>query len=230
MSFALPKLGGHAYLRRGFRMSATSRRMLLGRYRTAIELMDGKLADFWAAARGAGLLDDTLAIVASDHGEGFGEHGVYLHDASVHETHLQVPLFIHHPEVPPAVVDDVVSTRDLFGLLRAVGEGRGPGGTILDGAYRRAHPVALAEHFHYPHVPDMHPSYRHDLVAAIVGARKVIVRGERVEHFDLEADPDEQAPALQPLAEFAAACRGQGLGARDVDATMASLHRRALEA
>ncbi|HJQ85622.1 MAG TPA: sulfatase-like hydrolase/transferase, partial [Candidatus Binatia bacterium] len=72
MPFVLPCLGGHAYLRPGFRLSARSRRLLLARYHRAIELMDRKLERFYDDARGAGLLDDTLLVIVSDHGEAFG--------------------------------------------------------------------------------------------------------------------------------------------------------------
>src|SRR5262249_5930771 len=133
--FVMPKLGGHAYLRAGFRMSPRSRTMLLARYHDAIALMDAKLATFYHGAQSAGLLDDTLLVITSDHGEGFGEHGPYLHDASVYQTHLHVPLFIHHPTLAPAIIDDVVSTRDLFGLMRSVALGEGGHGTLLDHTY-----------------------------------------------------------------------------------------------
>ena len=42
LPFVLPSLGGHAYLREGFRLSASSRRMLLARYHAAVALMDAK--------------------------------------------------------------------------------------------------------------------------------------------------------------------------------------------
>src|SRR5262249_40369797 len=84
----LRHLGSQAYLRPGFRMSERSRRMLLARYHRAIELMDAKLAEFWGAADAARLMDDTLLVVTSDHGEAFGEHDLYLHDASVYDVHL----------------------------------------------------------------------------------------------------------------------------------------------
>ena len=77
-------------------------------------------------------LEDTLLILTSDHGEAFGEHGLYLHDASLYETHLHVPLWVHHPEASPAQVRDVVSTRELFSLMRSAAFGRGVGGTILE--------------------------------------------------------------------------------------------------
>jgi len=203
----MPVLGTHRYLRADFHLSDRGRRILLGRYHRAIELMDAKLEEFHAAAGGAGLLDDTLLIVTSDHGEAFGEHQLYLHDASVYDTHLHVPLWIRYPDQAPAVVDDVVSTRDLFGLIRAVAlEGR-VAGTILDARYRLAHPVALAEHFHYPHADRMMPRYRQNIAAAIAGSHKIIIRREGMEHYDLERDPDEVAPINAPLAEFAAFCR-----------------------
>ncbi|MDX2167555.1 MAG: sulfatase [Deltaproteobacteria bacterium] len=197
MPLVMPKLGGHRYLQRGFRMSNASRRMLLERYRDAVRLMDAKLAEFYEQAQAAGLLDDTLLIVTSDHGEAFGEHGLYLHDASVYDTHLHVPLFVRHPDRSPGAVDDVVSTRDLFGLMRAAPRGRWSE-TILDTDYRAQRPVAVAEHFHYPRLRDARAEYRQDLVALIGAERKLILRGAQLESYDLTADPHEQRPSIAP--------------------------------
>jgi arylsulfatase A-like enzyme len=225
MPFVLPYLGGHAYLRPGFRLSATSRRLLLGRYHSAIELMDAKLAAFHAAAQGAGLLDDTLLIVTSDHGEAFGEHGLYLHDASVYDTHLHVPLHVHHPERAPGAVDDVVSMRDVFGLVRTAVTDGGTDGTLLDPEYRAQHPVALAEHFHYPHARGADPRYLHDQVAAIAGWRKAIASAEGISMYDLERDADETSPEPTTLRDFAALCRRDGIPGAAVDEALAHLGR-----
>src|SRR5262249_20661457 len=151
------RVSSHAYLRRGFRMSRYMREMLLSRYHRAIELMDRKLAAFHEEASRAGLLDDTVLILTSDHGEAFGEHGLYFHDASVYDTHLHVPLWIHHPDLQPEVVADVVSTRDLFALFRGLAEGGDLRGTLLDPTWRSTNPVALAEHFHYPYTDGVLP-------------------------------------------------------------------------
>jgi arylsulfatase A-like enzyme len=63
-----------------------------------------------------GELDRTWLIVASDHGESFGEHtGVFCHGTSLYRTELQVPLVI----VPPGgsatrrIINETVSLRDL---------------------------------------------------------------------------------------------------------------------
>src|SRR3989442_11049777 len=124
-----------------------------------MELMDAKLEAFYRSARTTGLLDDTLLVVTADHGEAFGEHELYFHDASVYDTHLHVPLWVHHPALSPAIVDDVVSTRDLRRLLRPATGPVDIRGTLLDPAERAAHPVALAEHFHYPRTADILPRY-----------------------------------------------------------------------
>lgn len=221
--FVMPKLGGHAYLRRGFRMSAAGRAMLLRRYLDAIALMDDKLAGFYQAARSTGLLDDTLLVITSDHGQGFGEHGLYLHDASVFQTHLHVPLYVHHPSGTAGRVADVVSTRDLFDLFRAATTSGATEGTLLDARRRECLPIALAEHFYYPHVPDAQPQYRHNLAAAIIGNDKVVTRHDGVFRYDLARDPDETTPERTTLDEFVATCRRAGARPADVDPALTAL-------
>ena len=222
---AAVRLGAHAYLRDGFRFSPRVRRMLRRRYHEAIELMDAKLAAFHDAARAGGLLDDTMLIVVSDHGEAFGDHDLYFHDASVYQTHLHVPLLVQHPGVAPRVVDDVVSTRDLCALVRSVALEATTRGTVLDPQVPAASPVALAEHFFYPHAPRAAARYAQNLAAAVVGTRKLLVRREGTFHYDLERDPDEQRPEPLPVVEFAARCRRDGVSAGAVEGALAHLRR-----
>lgn len=225
MPFVLPYLGGHAYLRPGFRLSARSRRLLLARYHAAIAMMDAKLAAFCAGAEAEGLLEDTLLIVTSDHGEAFGDHGLYLHDASVYQTHLHVPLFVRHPMMAPEVVDDVASTRDLFGLMRAAADGGRVRGTLLDAAFRGERPVALAEHFYYPHAERTAPEYRQNLTAVISADHKVILRRERTALYDLATDPDEERPQSIDARECAGVLQAEGLPAAAADRAVTHLAR-----
>jgi arylsulfatase A-like enzyme len=223
MPFVLPKLGAHAYLRDDFTISDTARRMLLERYHSSIELADARLGEFYAAAEADGVLDDTLVIVAADHGEAFGEHGVYLHDASVHEENVHVPLMIQHPDRAPEVIHDVVSTRDLFGVMCGTAARRDGRGTILDPAYRAAHPIAVAEHFHYAAVDHALPRHRQNLVAAISQDHKVIVRGDEVEIYDTSRDPDERTPERGTIDDFGVLCRDERLQATASAAAVAHL-------
>ncbi|HSQ00489.1 MAG TPA: hypothetical protein VL049_24980, partial [Candidatus Dormibacteraeota bacterium] len=79
-----------------------------------------------------------------------------------------------------------------------------------DDRARAARPVALAEHFHYPHVPGARRRYIQDIAAAVVGRRKLIVRREGGELYDLASDPDERQPQVATVADFAALCRRDG--------------------
>ena len=216
----MSRLGAHQYLLPKFRISRPGQRMLLNRYHRAIELMDAKLHDFYSAARSAGLLDDTLLIITSDHGEAFGDHGLYLHDASVYDTHLHVPLWIHHPERVPEQIDDVISMRALFEVMRRSGLGEDLENTILSSTHRAQHPIALGEHFHYPHASGMRPCYRQNITAAIGGTRKVIVRREGVLSYDLDRDPDEASAMPSSIEDGVAVWYDQGLP-RDTTAAAA---------
>ena len=47
------------------------------------------------------MLDDTLVVIASDHGEGLGEHDLFDHGESLYSTELDVPLLILLPQAKP---------------------------------------------------------------------------------------------------------------------------------
>jgi arylsulfatase A-like enzyme len=60
------------------------------------------------------VLRDTQVIITSDHGEEFGEHGVFNHGFSLYTPELRVPLLIISGEAPPGrTVAEPVSLRDL---------------------------------------------------------------------------------------------------------------------
>lgn len=225
LPWVLPKISNHTYLKSGFRMSQWSRAMLLARYHRAIELEDEKLRLFFEAADAQRLLDDTLVVLTSDHGEGFGEHGLYLHDGSLHETHVHVPLWIRVPGGSPAVIDDVVSTRDLFALLSSVSRGGfARTGTLLDPAVRERRPAAFAEHFHYPHTTGLHPRHCSNQSAVITRSWKVIARNGAIEVHDLRNDPLELSPiSTAGLDDVAQLWRGDGLDRDHVDAAVRHL-------
>jgi arylsulfatase A-like enzyme len=62
-----------------------------------------------------GVLKKTLIIITSDHGEGLGEHDLFMHGESLYRTEIRVPLLILTPSRRPSggVVHETVSLRDL---------------------------------------------------------------------------------------------------------------------
>ncbi len=60
------------------------------------------------------LLDETLVVVAGDHGESLGEHGERDHGRSLYEGVLRVPFIIRAPGFRPARIGAVVRLVDLM--------------------------------------------------------------------------------------------------------------------
>ncbi len=218
--WALSRLGEHRYLQEGFRIADSIRDLLERRYRRAVERVDRLLAAFFRDLSDAGLLDELLVILVGDHGEGFGEHGLFLHDASLFETHVHVPLWVSVPAVAPEVVSDVVSTRHIADLIDRACTGE-LSGTILDPELRSQNPVACAQHVPYPHVANPKPEYRGEQFAAMAGDQKVLVRGGERFLYDRRSDPGESTPATLSPSQLRdwfhdVGPKGRGLGSRSV--------------
>ncbi len=68
------------------------------------------------ALRQRGLLDRTLVVISSDHGEAFREHGLLTHNYTVYEELVRVPLIVRFPpdgEPAPGRWEGVVELRDV---------------------------------------------------------------------------------------------------------------------
>jgi arylsulfatase A-like enzyme len=85
-------------------------------YASEVRYLDGALAGFLRSLEQEGLLENTLVVVLSDHGEGFFEHGLVSHGNSVYEELIEVPLLLHFPDGKYAGtrVRGVVQTVDLL--------------------------------------------------------------------------------------------------------------------
>src|SRR5215217_7681281 len=71
---------------------------LLNRYLNCLRLQDIFLKNLIDQYKKLGLYDDTIFVIFGDHGEGFGEHGRYLHGDTIYEESLRVPLIFHDPK------------------------------------------------------------------------------------------------------------------------------------
>ena len=106
------------------------------KYDRSIRYIDDVLATLFDSLQARGELDNTIVVIASDHGEQFGEHGLGWHSNSLYEQLTHVPLVIRYPaRVPAGVrVAQAVSLRDLAATLVDLGalpDGRGLGGSSL---------------------------------------------------------------------------------------------------
>jgi arylsulfatase A-like enzyme len=99
-------------------------RHLVDLYDASLRQTDVHLGRLFAFLGEAGLLDTTLVVVTSDHGEEFLEHGGVLHGHSQYQELAQVPLVLRGPGVaegrrlrdPVSLVDVVPTALGLLGL------------------------------------------------------------------------------------------------------------------
>ena len=90
-------------------------------YFAAVDFLDEILGDFLAVMDNDGLLDNTIIVYTSDHGEQAGEHGLWWKN-TWHEGASRVPLIISTPahregKLAATTIDDPVSLADLFPTL-----------------------------------------------------------------------------------------------------------------
>jgi arylsulfatase A-like enzyme len=192
-------------------------------YDAEIALVDRELGRLIEAARRRAGPEGLWIVITSDHGESFGEHGVWyrreLYDASLH-----VPLLVIPPEgadlprglrvaqqvrlidVAPTLLDALgfagaLATEGVSLLQVARGEGESPGPSVATIFTSRADP------------------YQRFLMSVRDGRYKSIWRaagwlnsdakweGETRELYDLEADPDELHNLAEEMPELWEALR-----------------------
>ena len=76
-------------------------------YDNALNVLDSQIADLLSEMENRGILQNTLVIITSDHGESFGSESAADHDPDGHGTSLypeqtRVPLFVVFPDRVPA--------------------------------------------------------------------------------------------------------------------------------
>ncbi|MCL2824433.1 MAG: sulfatase-like hydrolase/transferase [Polyangiaceae bacterium] len=70
---------------------------------------------------------NTIVMIASDHGEAFGEHGSYYHGTTVYEEQTRVPLIILAHDLDPTRIKTPVQLIDIMPtVLRSMGVPRRP--------------------------------------------------------------------------------------------------------
>jgi len=70
----------------------------LNRYLNTLRYQDFFLKKLFDQYKKLGLYENTVFILLGDHGEGFGEHGLYAHGSILYEEGLRIPLIIHDPK------------------------------------------------------------------------------------------------------------------------------------
>lgn len=167
------------------------------RYEGGIGYMDAVLDSALQHLAKRGVLDRTIVVVTSDHGEQFGEHKLHNHGNSLYLPLTHVPLIMRYPATlsPGQRVRRVVSLRDLGAtLLQMSGIAGGPAvrGTSLISPPDSSGGEALTETQKTDGGGRDHPAAHGDMAALVDDSLHLILNGDgRAELYAYVRDPAE---------------------------------------
>ncbi len=141
------------------------------------------------------LIEETLIILTSDHGEGLGDHNEKTHGIFVYDSTLRVPLIFHSPKILPKgrTVSDQVGLIDIMP-------------TVLDLMGFEKNPDVQGKSFKttlFKNKPSPHEYCYFESVAAMMDRNWAPLQGIRTEEwkyidapipelYDLKKDPEEE--------------------------------------
>jgi choline-sulfatase len=161
----------------------------------------GKLFEFGAKQP---WWDNTAILISADHGEAFGEHGMFKHAFELWEVLTRVPLIVYVPGATPRRIEERRSAIDV-------------GPTILELMGVEEMPKSFVGKTLMPEINGAPPDNREPIIldlpedknnpdrhAIIQGNYKLIVYGPGMRSFqlfDLSQDPNEETDLAKKLPE-----------------------------
>jgi arylsulfatase A-like enzyme len=174
-------------------------------YDGALAYLDTHLDLLFAELERRGILENTLVLITSDHGEEFGEHGLLDHGNSLYLASVHVPLVIRFPGRVPIgrAIRAPVSLRDLAAtvmhMLNLQGESPFPGESLARCWQERHGPglsqgPLLSEVNQVPGVPSWLPVSRGNMKSLVLDEWRYILNGDGEEEiYELAKDSWEQS-------------------------------------
>ena len=158
-------------------------------YDGALSYVDDNVGRLLEFLKKKGLLQKSLIVFLSDHGESLGDHGERTHGYFVYQSTLRVPLIVHWPAAPVALpprVDQPVGLVDVAPtILEFLGMPQPPsfqGSSLMSGVQREVYGESLYAHNHLGCAA---------LLSLRLGKYKYI-DAPKPELYDLSQDPDEK--------------------------------------
>ena len=175
-------------------------------YDGELRYIDHAIGELWDYLSAHDLVNRSLIVFTSDHGEGLGDHGETTHGYFVYQSTLHVPLIIHWPAGSsrlPAQVDTPTSLLDLAPTILDAVNLKTPqtmqGASLLAA---RSLPKEVWSESVYPQ--------RHFGASALTALRRghyKYIEAPRPEFYDLALDPGELHNLYPSKASVASAYR-----------------------
>jgi arylsulfatase A-like enzyme len=173
-------------------------------YEQEIRELDDHLAEFIASLEEIIPSEELLIVIVSDHGEGFGEHGLFEH-LELYDEVMQVPVFVRwegriaggrHVMAPVSLVD-IAPT--ILGLIGAASETLFEGLDLSEMLLGRSESITRSAVYGQS-PPHRFKGYGWSFIARDERFKCFVFDGDKAPRcYDLESDPFEQDPmALEP--------------------------------
>ncbi|RLE25752.1 MAG: hypothetical protein DRJ65_07025 [Acidobacteria bacterium] len=193
----------------GMEVTDSEFEVMHSQYDGEVAYLDARLGELIEGFRERGLLDNTVVIITSDHGEHLGDHEMMDHKMTLYDALLHVPLVIRYPpavhqgsrvSAPVQLIDIFPTILDLCGI----DEDQPEDSRLLPPSPQQAPPPRLSfAEFGRPTVflevmlkqyPGVEYSqFDRSLVAVNDGRYKLISGSDgRSELYDLHRDPGER--------------------------------------
>jgi len=159
--------------------------------------VDDGFAQLMDALDDAGLADDTMVVVFSDHGELMFRHGIFFDHHGLYDPNIHVPLLVRWPEriAPGTEVEQLLTHVNLAPtMLEAAGaripdamEGESALDLLTEGADRTLHEFLVTQECTW----QMKWGLRTDRWKYIKAREEDLYGSPMAELYDLDADPGE---------------------------------------
>lgn len=181
-----------------------AKKQIVAAHDGCIRFIDHHIGRLVSELESAGLLDDTILVVTSDHGELFGEHGLQGHGHSLYRPLLHVPLVVWSRRgLPPGRrIAEYATLRDLATTILELTETEPaaafPGQSLsrlwrTDGATPADPSPLLSEVSEGKWTPPFVPISGGDMKCLVEAPFHFITGGSRGDElYDLAADPREE--------------------------------------
>ncbi len=168
---------------------------IIARYYGLVTQTDAAVGEIMAKCTELGILDETVIIFTSDHGDAVGSHGMYDKGFCMYEEQVRVPLIVRYPDgVSGVCSDEWVSLMDTMPTVLEIADCELPEELSIDG--KSLVPVLTGQGSVNR---DTMVSEFHGMQYGLASVR--MVRDDRYKYvmnandlnelYDLENDPDE---------------------------------------
>ncbi len=88
---------------------------IIANYDASIKYVDNNIGRIYKSLQETNILDDSLLVIASDHGESLTEHDIFFDHHGLYDPQLRIPLIICHPDIQAGnSYDELVQNLDIM--------------------------------------------------------------------------------------------------------------------